>query len=69
MQKQTLTIPNISCGHCVMAIKNELLEMEGVQSVEGDPQTKTVSVQWDEPASLDKIRSKLQEINYPAEEL
>ena len=30
METQTFTIPNITCGHCVMTIKNELLELDGV---------------------------------------
>ena len=67
MEKQTLTIPNISCGHCVMSIKNELGELEGVAGVDGDPGRKTVTVSWDTPATLDKIKAVLQEINYPAQ--
>ena len=66
MEKQNFTIPNISCGHCVMAIKNELGEMTGIKSVEGDPSNKTVTVKWEAPASSDGIRSKLAEMNYPA---
>jgi copper chaperone len=65
MAKQTLSIPNISCGHCVMAIKNELKEMEGVKSVEGSIESKTVDIEWDAPATLEKIKSTLKEINYP----
>ncbi len=67
MTQQTFNIPRISCGHCVMAIKDELSEMPGVQSVEGSPESKTVVVDWDTPASGDAIRAKLQEINYPAD--
>jgi copper chaperone len=65
MAKQTLSIPNISCGHCVMAIKNELNEMEGVKSVKGSIESKTVDIEWDAPATLEKIKSTLKEINYP----
>jgi copper chaperone CopZ len=67
MAKETFSIPNISCGHCVNAIKNELSEMEGIQSVEGSPEAKTVDVEWEDPASLDQIRATLKEINYPAQ--
>jgi copper chaperone CopZ len=49
-----------------MSIKNELSEMEGVQSVEGNPETKNIDVEWESPASLEKIRETLKEINYPA---
>jgi copper chaperone CopZ len=50
-----------------MAIKNELSEMTGVQSVEGTPADKTVVVSWEAPASEKAIRDTLQEINYPAD--
>ena len=55
MESKTLSIPNISCGHCVMSIKNELGEIEGVTKVEGDPVNKRVTLEWDAPATLDKI--------------
>ncbi len=67
MSKKTLTIPNISCGHCVSAIETELADMEGVTSVKADAETKTVIVQWDAPASIERIRATLTEINYPAQ--
>ena len=67
METTKLSIPNISCGHCVMAIKRELGEVEGISKVEGDPGNKEIIVEWDAPASLDKIKSTLREINYPAE--
>jgi len=66
MEKQIFNIPNISCGHCVAAIKNELREMEGVGAVTGSPESKTMHVEWDAPATLDLIKDKLLEINYPA---
>jgi copper chaperone CopZ len=68
MESKTLSIPNISCGHCVMSIKNELGEIEGVTKVEGDPVNKRVTLEWDAPATLDKIKETLKEINYPVAE-
>lgn len=67
MEKKDLQVPNISCKHCVMTIKNELSEISGVKSVEGDVDKKQVTVEYDSPASLDQIRGKLKEINYPAD--
>jgi len=67
MEKQTFNIPNITCGHCVMSIKNELGELDGVSKVDGDPDSKTVTVEWDTPATLDRINDTLKEINYPAQ--
>ena len=66
MEKTTFTIPNISCGHCVMSIKNELGDLEGVRAVNGDPDTKSMTVEWEAPATLESIISHLKEINYPA---
>ena len=65
MEKHTFSIPNISCGHCVMTIKNELSELEGVKAVEGDPASKSIIVEWEEPATLEIIRETLKEMNYP----
>ena len=67
MEQKTLSVPNISCGHCVMSIKNELSEIDGVHSVEGDPVAKSISVEWDAPATLEVLKERLNEINYPAE--
>jgi len=49
-----------------MSIKKELGEMEGVAKVEGDPASKSVTLEWDAPATLEKIKDTLKEINYPA---
>jgi copper chaperone CopZ len=48
-----------------MTIKNDLKEVDGVSRVEGDAQKKEVTVEWEAPATLEKIRSTLKEINYP----
>ena len=66
MEKKTFSIPNISCGHCVMSIKNELSALEGVKSVEGNPEAKNIDVEWDAPITEDKLKETLKEINYPA---
>ena len=66
MEEKTLSIPNISCGHCVMTINNELSQIDGVKKVTGSPENKNITVQWDLPATLDKIKAALKESNYPA---
>jgi copper chaperone len=66
MEKHVFTIPNISCGHCVMAIKNELAEIKGIVTVEGNPAEKQIAVAWNAPLTLDRIQEILKDINYPA---
>ncbi|MBU1052923.1 MAG: heavy-metal-associated domain-containing protein [Proteobacteria bacterium] len=66
MEKKSFSIPNISCKHCVMAIKNELSTIDGVSKIEGDHGKKEITVEWKKPATLEKIKTTLKEINYPA---
>ncbi|MFH1435607.1 MAG: heavy metal-associated domain-containing protein [Pseudomonadota bacterium] len=66
MEDRKFKIQNISCGHCVRTIERELGEIDGVKKVEGDQETKEVSVAWDSPATLETILATLREINYPA---
>jgi len=40
--------------------------MKGIKSVEGNPGDKTITTEWDAPATLETIKNKLKEINYPA---
>ena len=49
----------------VMAIKNELGKMAGILSVDGNIDAKTITVEWEAPASMNTIKTKLKEINYP----
>lgn len=66
MPSKTFEVPNISCGHCVMTIKNEVSDLAGVQKVEADQNSRMVTVEWNEPpATWDQIKDLLVEINYP----
>jgi len=68
MSTKTFKVPNITCGHCVMTIKREVSELDGVSSVEGDADSKMVTVTWDTPATWEAIKTLLEEINYPPED-
>lgn len=63
----TYSIPNISCHHCVHTITTELTDLEGVISVTADLETKKATISFEPPATEEKIKSLLAEINYPAE--
>ncbi len=69
MTTVTYTVPAISCGHCTHTIETEVGELQGVQSVKAEVDTKKVVITFDAPASEEKIKSLLAEINYPAEGL
>jgi copper chaperone len=65
MQTITYTIPNISCGHCIHTIETEVSEIAGVKSVEGDQNSKKVTIVFDNPADEIQIKELLKEIDYP----
>jgi copper chaperone len=69
MTTVTYSVPAIHCGHCTHTIEMEVGELKGVQSVKAEQDTKKVTISFDEPASEEKIKSLLAEINYPAEGL
>jgi copper chaperone CopZ len=65
MSTVTYSVPNISCGHCVHTIRTEVGELAGIQSVKADEATKMVEIVFGDPATEEKIKSLLAEINYP----
>ena len=69
MTTVTYSVPAISCGHCTHTIETEVSELQGVQSVKAEIDTKKVDITFDAPASEEKIKALLAEINYPAEGL
>ena len=60
-------VPAIHCGHCAHTIKMELTEFDGVESVQVDVNKKEITVTFEPPASEQKIKDLLVEINYPLE--
>ena len=69
METTKRVIPNISCGHCTHTIEMEVSDLAGVTSVKADQESKSVTVEWQDPATWSKIEALLQEINYPPEQL
>jgi copper ion binding protein len=65
MTTVTYSIPNISCGHCVHTIQSEVGELDGVKSVIASQETKTATITFDMPATVEQIKALLNEINYP----
>ncbi len=65
MTTVTYSVPSISCGSCVRTIQTEVGSLDGVQSVTVNVASKQVKVVFDDPASEDKIKSLLADIDYP----
>ncbi len=48
MSTMTLSVPDISCGHCKMSIEGAVRPLAGIDSVEVHIDAKTVDVTWDD---------------------
>lgn len=64
MERKTFQVPNIGCDGCVRTIKTEVSQISGVKVVDGVVDTKTVTVEWDTPATWTEIESILKDIDY-----
>lgn len=65
MMKVNYSVPNISCGHCVHTIQNEVGDLAGVHSVKASLESKEVEIIFEAPATQEQIKQLLAEINYP----
>ena len=65
MTTVTYSVPAIHCEHCTHTIEMEVGELQGIQSVKADLNTKKVQISFDTPASEEKIKALLAEIEYP----
>ena len=61
----TYTVPAIHCAHCGMSIREEVSEVDGVESVDVDLETKVVTIHGSE-LSDEKLRAAIQEAGYEA---
>jgi copper chaperone len=61
----TYTVPAIHCAHCEMSIREEVSEVEGVEFVDVDLDTKVVTVRGVE-LSDEQLRAAIEEAGYEA---
>lgn len=64
MIEQIFHVPDVSCGHCVAAITNELTKLTGVQEVGVDLETKLVTVRHDGTVTDTVLREGIEEAGY-----
>jgi copper chaperone CopZ len=66
LPRVTLTIPDMSCAHCVQTVSGALEPLDGVAEVSVDLPGKTATVSYD-PArvTLEQMREVLADEDYP----
>ncbi len=60
----TLSVPDISCGHCKSSIEGAVSALEGVDTVEVSIDAKSVDVSFDSPADLEAIITAIEDQGY-----
>ena len=68
MQEKTIHISNISCNHCMVTIRRELEELEGVEVLGEDLKLKQLTIRWNKSKTWKDISKALSQIGYPAQE-
>ena len=61
----TYSVPAIHCDHCAMSIREELSEVEGVEDVDVDLDSKIVTIHGRELAD-EHLRAAIHEAGYEA---
>lgn len=65
VQETILSVPDISCEHCVNAINGALKELPGVEIVNTNIPTKTVSLRYNaDLVTMEKVEAVLDDIGY-----
>ncbi|MGM0827522.1 MAG: copper chaperone CopZ [Bacillota bacterium] len=65
MQKESLTVEGMSCGHCVKAIEGSVAKLDGVKSVQVSLEDKKVEVEFDgSQVKLDDIKETIDDQGY-----
>lgn len=64
MVERVYNVPDVSCEHCVNAIKGELSKISGVSSVDVNLDTKLVTVESSDAVSDAELRAGIEEAGY-----
>jgi len=68
VQEAVLSVPDVSCEHCVHTINGALSKLPGVESVETDIPSKTVRLRYDAgQVSMETIEATLDDEGYSVE--
>ncbi len=65
MSKVVLNVEGMSCQHCVKAVTNAVIALEGVSAVDVSLEEKTAAVEYDDKlVSLETIKEAIEEEGY-----
>ncbi|MBM7653656.1 copper chaperone CopZ [Neobacillus cucumis] len=65
MEKVTLNVQGMSCGHCVKAVEGSVGALKGINSVKVDLKAAKVDVEFNkQEVSIDQIKETIEDQGY-----
>lgn len=65
MTTETLSVPEIHCGHCKSSIEGAVSALDGVESVDVDIEPRTVHLRYDESTvGMEEIKAAIEAVGY-----
>ena len=64
MNTMTITVTGMTCGHCVASVTEEITELGGVEGVEVDLPTGSVTITSNEPLDPTAVAGAVEEAGY-----
>lgn len=64
MTETTWTVTGMTCHHCAASVTEELLEVDGVESVDVDVPTGAVTVRSEGPVDRAEVEAAVREAGY-----
>ncbi|HXH80717.1 heavy-metal-associated domain-containing protein [Nocardioides sp.] len=64
MNTMTITVTGMTCGHCVASVTEEITELAGVEGVEVDLPTGSVTITSSEPLDPTAVAGAVEEAGY-----
>jgi copper chaperone len=65
MTEKTFNVPDMSCGHCKVAVEGELNKLSGVKEANADIERGTVEVSYDEgTVTTEDLKGAIEEAGY-----
>ena len=64
MNTMTITVTGMTCGHCVASVTEEINELAGVEGVEVDLPTGSVTITSNEPLDPTAVAGAVEEAGY-----
>lgn len=65
-ETKTYVVPAMSCGHCKQTVERAVSEVDGVEEVDADLDSKLVSIRGD-AVSDERVRAAIDEAGYEVE--